>query len=113
MSVSQTVLVKNQSVGFSRQNQFESKNLTKKNLTKKKSRDNPESASILAHVTLIAMKVAMGVTIPSARNALILKKIPISKNVKTLLTLNWKYAWPTVLVMRLALLLAPMNTLKN
>ena len=75
--------------------------------------NNPESALILAHVTLIAMKVAMGVTIQSARNALILKKIPISKNVKTLSIPNWKYAWPIVLVMLLASLLAPMNTLKN
>ena len=75
--------------------------------------DTPESALILAHVTLIALKVAMNASIPSASNALILKKIPISKNAKTLSIPNWKYAWPTVLEMRLALLLAPMNTLKN
>ena len=75
--------------------------------------NNPESASILVHATLIAMTDAMSASIPSASNVLILKKIPISKNVKTLSTPNSKHVWPTVLVMHLASLLVPMFTLKN
>jgi hypothetical protein len=71
------------------------------------------SASILAHVTLIASMVAMSAIIPFVSNVLMLKKMTISKNVKTLLIQIWKYVWPTVLVMHLALLLAPMFTLKN
>ena len=75
--------------------------------------NNPKSASILAHVTLIATKVAMSASIPSASNVPILKKILISKNVKMLSIPNWKHVWLTVLVMHLASLLVPMFTLKN
>jgi len=72
-----------------------------------------QSALILAHVTLIALRVAKIASILSVNNVLMLKKMRISRNVRRVLMQLSKNAWQTVLVMHLASLLVLMFTPKT